>query len=74
MKVDWFKTVQFLFAGQFCLKVIWRFQMEPHETAKASNRRCGLKILMSLSVSLIQSPNNIVNLQLTWLARVYMPR
>ena len=25
------------------------------------------EILMSLSVSLIQSPNNIVNLQLTWL-------
>ena len=74
MKVDWFKTVQFLFAGQFCLKVIWRFRMEPHETAKASNRNDGLKILMSLSVSLIQSPNNIVNLQLTWLARVYMPR
>ena len=32
------------------------------------------EILMSLSVSLIQSPNNIVNLQLTWLTRVYMPR
>ena len=46
MKVDWFKTVQFLFAGQFCLKVIWRFQMEPHETAKASNRNDGLKLLL----------------------------
>ena len=32
------------------------------------------EILMSLSVSLIQSPNNIVNLQLTWLTRVYTPR
>ena len=32
------------------------------------------EILMSLSVSLIQSPNNIVNLQLTWLTRAYMPR
>ena len=46
MKVDWFKTVQFLFAGQFCLKVIWRFRMEPHETAKASNRNDGLKLLL----------------------------
>ena len=46
MKVDWFKTVQFLFAGQFCLKVIWRFQMEPHETAKASNRNDGLKLFL----------------------------
>lgn len=46
MKVDWFKTVQFLFAGQFCLKVIWRFRMELHETAKALNRRCGLKLLL----------------------------
>ncbi len=46
MKVDWFKTVQFLFAGQFCLKVIWRFQMEPHETGKASNRNDGLKLLL----------------------------
>lgn len=46
MKVDWFKTVQFLFAGQFCLKVIWRFQMELHETAKASNRNDGLKLLL----------------------------
>ncbi|RHG32956.1 hypothetical protein DW262_02415 [Segatella copri] len=46
MKVDWFKTVQFLFAGQFCLKVIWRFRMELHETAKASNRNDGLKLLL----------------------------
>ena len=46
MKVDWFKTVQFLFAGQFCLKVIWRFRMEPHETAKASNRNDGLKLFL----------------------------
>lgn len=46
MKVDWFKTVQFLFAGQFCLKVIWRFRMELHETAKASNRNGGLKLLL----------------------------
>ena len=46
MKVDWFKTVQFLFAGQFCLKVIWRFQMEPHETGKASNRNDGLKLFL----------------------------
>ena len=46
MKVDWFKTVQFLFAGQFCLKVIWRFRMEPHETGKASNRNDGLKLLL----------------------------
>ena len=46
MKVDWFKTVQFLFAGQFCLKVIWRFRMEPHETAKASNRNDSLKLLL----------------------------
>lgn len=45
-KVDWFKTVQFLFAGQFCLKVIWRFRMELHETAKASNRNGGLKLLL----------------------------
>ena len=46
MKVDWFKTVQFLFAVQFCLKAFWRIQMEPHETAKASNRNDGLKLFL----------------------------
>lgn len=48
MKVDWFKTVQFLFAGQFCLKATWRFQIEPHETGKASNRNDGLKLFLDI--------------------------